>query len=341
MSSFLSLLALLACSAVANVPFVDKLVCGQPPAKSSAEWKTAQNDELEPTDTARLADRARPATFDAEPARRPLAEPIFWARGHTTTYVPSGFVPEDGTYDMLVHFHGVPTRMRPAFQAAGFDHAVLVTVNLGLGSGPYEERFALPAAFPQLLASIERAMDEREATRGLKRGRLALSGWSAGYGAIKQVLAQPAVRDGVDAVLLADGLHAGFVGPYGRTIHALRMAPFVAFAEQAVQGSKLLAIAHSAIRTTTYASTTETARYLAAALGLQTGKADGQRVGSMEMTSRVEQRGFRVHGFAGSDANAHVDHLAHIDETLLGQLRTWWNGGASVADSNANAQSGS
>ena len=39
-----------------------------------------------------------------------------------------------------------------------------------------------------------------------------LGSWSAGYGAIREILKTPGSCERVDAVLLIDGMHAGYIG---------------------------------------------------------------------------------------------------------------------------------
>ena len=65
--------------------------------------------------------------------------------------------------------------------------------------------------------------------------RIALSGWSAGYGAVFRVLDRERDAVRVDAVLLADGLHASLdqTSKYERHVSIDHMAPFTAFADEA------------------------------------------------------------------------------------------------------------
>jgi hypothetical protein len=127
-------------------------------------------------------------------------------------------------------------------------------------------------------------------------------------------------------VLLADGLHAGF--EYGATrerrISVDQMAPFMAFADEAVSRNKLFSITHSAI-TTPYASTTETADFLIAQVATERRAAALApfRPG-MTAGSRADAGGFHVVGFAGGNEKAHADHLLAFGETLLPYLKERW-----------------
>jgi len=90
---------------------------------------------------------------------------------------------------------------------------------------------------------------------------------SAGYGAILHIIDRAKDAARVDAVLLADGMHVGFEPVGFRKVSAISMAPFTLFADEAIAGKKLFAITHSTIQTP-YASTTETAEFLARHRGL-------------------------------------------------------------------------
>jgi hypothetical protein len=57
-------------------------------------------------------------------------------------------------HDLLVHFHGAPTAVEPAFERSGID-GVLFIVNLGVGSGRYEQTFAAPGTFASFLESVQ------------------------------------------------------------------------------------------------------------------------------------------------------------------------------------------
>lgn len=238
-------------------------------------------------------------------------------------YVPEGFAMQDGTYDLVIHFHGAFETVEPAFQASNV-RAVLFTMNLGNGSGPYEERFRLASSFPGLLADVQQAVANTLGNPDARMRRIALSSWSAGYGAVARILARPENAGRVDSVLLADSMHASLLDQRARTVYDASLAPFTRFAEQAVAGQKLMVIAHSSIATTTYASTTEAARRLADEVDVMREPACEASPAEMTMISCADGGELHIRGFAGRDATAHVDHLRHIDETLLGRLRERW-----------------
>jgi hypothetical protein len=218
---------------------------------------------------------------------------------------------------LLVHFHGAAYVAEHAVAEAPPGYALAV-VQLGAGSGRYEEAFRDSAALDSLLAAVHRALGHAPAT-------LELSAYSAGHGAIRAVLREPRHFQLVAAVLLLDGLHAGYDPPRtvlheGGRLRKEALEPFLHFAHAAVRGEKRFLITHSEVFPGTFASTTETADHLLAKLGLgRTAVLEWGPVG-MQQLGRAGRGAFAVHGFAGNSAPDHTDHL-HGMHDFLGRLR--------------------
>lgn len=262
----------------------------------------------------RLAERALPGTARAfvGPAGRPVS-----------MRVPA-LAPATSVVDLVIHFHGAA--WLPEQAVAALDGgAVVAVVNLGAGSGAYHRAFAEPAAFDSLLAGIAR---EIATTTGApaRLGHLALVGFSAGHGAIRAILLEPRHFARVNAVLLLDGMHTSYV-PEGRVLadsgalDTTNLGAFAEFARAAVRGEKRFIVTHSEIFPGTFASTTETADWLLAALGLRRTPVLQWGPRGMQQLSAVRAGGFEVLGFAGNTAPDHIDHL-HAMPELLARLRS-------------------
>jgi hypothetical protein len=241
-------------------------------------------------------------------------------------FVPEGCRSVETPYDLVVHFHGAPTSLEPIYARSGVG-GVLAIFNLGLGSGKYEEAFADKGAFDDALSRIADVVADLCPGAARVQRRIALSAWSAGYGAVWKILDRERLANRVDAVLLADGLHAGFEpdSKSQRVVNSAQMAAFSLYADRAVAGQKLFAVTHSSI-TTPYASTTETSNYLLmqqniARVGQNT---PGPRPG-MVLLNRADRGDFHVLGYSGNDAPAHCDHLHAMGETLFPYLRDSWS----------------
>jgi hypothetical protein len=103
---------------------------------------------------------------------------------------------------------------------------VLVGIDLGIGSGPYDDAFAAPDVFPRLLESIEGAMRKHTGREHVHVRKIALSSWSAGYGAISEILRQP-IASKIDSVILLDSLHAGYADAGTHAVNGVQIAHFV------------------------------------------------------------------------------------------------------------------
>jgi hypothetical protein len=209
---------------------------------------------------------------------------------------------------LLIHFHGAPWLVE-RHVTTHLPQAALITVQLGAGSSVYRRPFEQAEAFRNILRE---ASDELHLKRGWSS--ITLSGFSAGYGAVREILRAPEHFAQVNNVLLLDGMHAGYL-PEGKTlaeggaINAKDVDSFVNFAKEAVRGNKNFVVTHSEIFPGTYASTTECADYLLSQMGLQSRAQLRQGPDGMQQLSAVDRSGFHVRGYAGNSAPDHVDFL--------------------------------
>jgi hypothetical protein len=213
---------------------------------------------------------------------------------------------------LFIHFHGGD--WLPEVVAARHGRTAVLTVQLGSGSAVYGKPFADPKRFPDLLA-------EAETRAGVRFHPIALTAWSAGYGAVRAILKEPANYERVRTVMLLDGMHASHAagrapaaGP--RPLFADHLAVFVKFARDAAAGRKQMLVTHTEITPGTYASTTETADYVLKALQLE--RVPLREPGTLPLRPRSEARrgGFVLLGFAGTTAADHVDQLHLLPDYL-------------------------
>jgi len=221
-----------------------------------------------------------------------------------TLFVAEGQKPRT----LLIFFHG--GTWLPEL-AALRNRMAAVTVQAGSGSGTYSRLFEDPARFG-------RWMSEVESKAGVHFNRLILGGWSAGCGAIRQILKTPESYARVDAVIAIDGIHTGYVddkpGPLESKLGEANLEIWVKLARDAVAGRKRVLVTHSEIFPGTFASTTETADYLVSALGLQRHAVLRWGPMGLQELSEVRAGGFWLLGFAGNSAPDHVDQLHALPE---------------------------
>jgi hypothetical protein len=224
-----------------------------------------------------------------------------------------------GQFDVMIHFHGHEAARKEWITV--MDGAVLVGIDLGLGSGPYETAFDAPEAFEHLLGSVERAV-EKKTGRPAKARKVGLSAWSAGYGAVQKILGQKFGRARVDSVVLLDGLHCGY---QGQSVNALQIQAFTDFAKEAAAGRKLMFVSHSSIIPPGYASTTETANFLIHEVGGKPKASSGAGPLGLDLISRYTRGNFHVRGFSGNDKMDHCAQLGLYRDILKIHIKPRWN----------------
>ncbi|MDW8248874.1 MAG: hypothetical protein RMJ98_06170 [Myxococcales bacterium] len=230
-------------------------------------------------------------------------------------YPPAqGGMREDGGYDVIVHFHGGPSARKALVGYAR--GVVLAGFDLGNGSASYAQPFASSMLFDELRHGIEKHLRAHSNRSDAYIRHLALSAWSAGYGAVNSILrhAGPAVAD---AVILLDGFHAGYLeGQGGHRIDEQNVAPLLEFARLAVEGQRFFYLTHSQVGTDDYASTTEMSEWLLRKLGIRR-VAGGLSEDPLGLLTYADRGGFRLRGFGGNDRLAHCDHLRHLSEAVV------------------------
>jgi hypothetical protein len=232
-----------------------------------------------------------------------------------------GGIRKNGGFDVLIHFHGhEPIRKEFVKIASG---VVLVGIDLGIGSGVYANAFASPDTFERLLESIEAAMAKKTGKKKAQIRKLGLSAWSAGYGAIEQILRQPAGKK-VDAVVLLDSLHAGYADEQAKTLKVPPIEPFIDFARRSAAGKKFMFLSHSSIIPPGYASTAETAGFIVRQLSGKPKKAKRQDVLGLDMIRRYDRGNFHVRGYTGDDKPDHCAHIGLIKDVIRVHLQPRW-----------------
>lgn len=216
---------------------------------------------------------------------------------------------------LFIHFHG--GAWLPEVAAATVGSTAVISIQVGSGSGVYAKAFTDPQLFARLLTEAERAA-------GVSFAPITLTAWSAGHGAVREILRVPANYDRVARVLLIDGLHTGYVGgkpgPQESQLEPANLQIFLQFARDAVAGRKQFIVTHSEIFPGTFASTTETSDWLLAQLQLKRQPVLKWGPQRTQQLSEVRVGKFWLLGYAGNSAPDHVDQLHSLPEYLR-----WFN----------------
>jgi hypothetical protein len=220
------------------------------------------------------------------------------------------YVPQRARPVLLFFFHGGTWLPE---MAAARNRIAVVAIQAGAGSATYARLFEDPLRFGKLIA-------EAESKTGMRFDRVWLGGWSAGCGAIRQILRAPESYARVTSTLAIDGIHTDYVdgkpGPLESKIGTANLEVWIKLARDAVAGRKRLIVTHSEIFPGTFASTTETADYLGLELGLKARPVLRTGPMGLQQLSEIRAGRFLLIGYAGNSAPDHVDQLHSLPEFL-------------------------
>jgi hypothetical protein len=222
---------------------------------------------------------------------------------------------ESGRFDLVIHLHGDdPVRRELILSQQPF---ALYTLTLNPNQS-YAPLFTGTHLYEAIVAGVEQAVSRRTGKEAHAR-HVVLSAWSAGFVGIEAALAQPASRD-VEAVILIDGLHA----PRGdNTAFKAQLQPFLDYAKRAAAGERFMFVSHSSIDPPDFASTTECAHYLIAALGGQPQAVQRSDALGLELKEYFNRGNFNVRGYAGNDKADHCAQLGVLRDVFAALGRAW------------------
>jgi len=156
-------------------------------------------------------------------------------------------------------------------------------------------------------------------------GRIAISAWSAGYGAAREIVQRPADAARVDALLLVDGFFGDWENKRARKVAPEDLSAVTAFARHAAAGEKLFVLTHTGLDLRSYAGGPLTAEVLLRSLELNKGPArPGQhRTGGAPLYA-VDVEGLHVLGFNGQKWADHVEQHRAMGALHYAELRKRW-----------------
>ncbi len=214
--------------------------------------------------------------------------------------------PPEQYYDVLLHFHGAEA-IRKVVAPMGFDNLVIIALDAGEGSSRYSDAFYAARPLAKLLEEAGRPL------RPARMRHLIVSSWSAGYGAVREILTfEPKAPD---ALVLLDSVHASYEDD-GVRVQGEGVAPFLAFAKRARAAEVPMVLTHSDIRPPGYASTTEVADALLAGLEAQRRFAGLASHYGVETKSQFSDGLLQLRGYSGTNKPAHCAHLRMLADIL-------------------------
>jgi hypothetical protein len=303
-----------------TLPFMAALTavvnaCGGPAPRAALPVPTAPIAAAPPAPVRQVDESAVDREVEAR-LRARLDLCSSWApMGQGAYYLaPDDVVGKDGAVDVIVQFHGAPF-VEDEWQKRAIP-AVIVSVHLsGYGATQYRDMFASRDRFRGLLDGALARVG------GTHVRRLALVSWSAGYGAVQNVLSDPDTYAMTDTVGLFDGMHVDYKEglPDGANI-----AVFEHFARDAVAGTKQMILTHSSVTPFTYASTTETTTMLLFSLGIPRVQETRTNLRGMVEYYHADEGGLHVRGFRGEGLRDHIDQVHLLGDAVRAFIAPRW-----------------
>jgi hypothetical protein len=261
--------------------------------------------------------QAAAASAQAPVRQLPAAdgEALAMSRPQWRLWIPADYQPRPGgAVDLLLHFHGDPQTVWNNAAAARLN-AVVVTANYNGLSQAYATPFRDPALFQTLLDdALGRLKTDPRFGDAAHWDHMAVASFSAGYGAVREILKQPHYRDAIAGLLAVDSLYAS-TAPDGAPEPA-QMADYLTYAKQAAAGEKTFIYTHTEVRTPTYESTRDTGQALLQGLGLEAQAINQPGLGPLVFVRQAGQGGFAFWGSPGDTGEDHMNHLRYMAEWL-------------------------
>jgi hypothetical protein len=147
-----------------------------------------------------------------------------------------------------------------------------------------------------------------------------VSSFSAGYGAVRELVKQPAAFARIRRIVLSDSLYGGLQAPEGtgggRVVEPAHVECWMPFIQSAIRGGKTFVLTHTQVATPSYASTAECAAAMLAAVRVSPTPASpalpAARDPDFPLLSRADAGRFHIWGYAGTNAAAHLTHAHHL-----------------------------
>lgn len=233
------------------------------------------------------------------------------------------FLPEPLTMPncrLTMHFHTAPWFIIQEHVRRGATNP-LACFQLGEGSTVYRRAFEDRDRLDRCIRAVETQLREHSALPNLVVSELELSSFSAGYGAIREIVKSPAYVERIAAIVLADSMYGSFATNAPPDASSRRPAgehidPWVPFAQAAAKGAKTFVISYSDVPTTAYASSRQCAEALLQRLELSHSAPAAQSPASTDpefpLLRRTDAGGLHIWGYGGTNAQAHLTHLRHL-----------------------------
>jgi hypothetical protein len=224
-----------------------------------------------------------------------------------TLFVPDAWKPP--VQILTIHFHTAEWIVIQEHVRRAARHP-LATFYLGEGSSVYRRAFDDGNRFGRVLQIIEKQV-------GGPVNELEISSFSAGYGAVREIIKQPEYLARIRTLVLADSMYAALETNSVRKPLAEHIEVWTPFARAAMEGKKTFVITYSSVPTTSYASSSECAQALLETLSVRDADVEAGSIRAASdkdfpLLRRADVGNLHVWGYGGTNAQAHMTHPRHM-----------------------------
>lgn len=238
-------------------------------------------------------------------------------------YIPNKTVLQEQIYITLAfHFHTVAPYAIREYMQRGSQNPLIIFVS-GSGSDAYKIPFKNTNLFDQLQQMALLELKKMGAAAEAEITDIEISSFSAGYGAVREILKTPAYVRKIKTVVLTDSMYASYADKEKGIPVQENIQSFVDFARLAKDGKKTFLMTYSKVFPETYASTEECVRELVRQVGGRLEPMESQPITELDgqvqypMIAHYDRKGLHAWGFAGDDKGAHVAHVHALAELWL------------------------
>jgi len=238
-----------------------------------------------------------------------------------TLFIPSAYRPSKAI-DLTIHFHSAIWHAMQEHLDRGATGPIIAFYP-GEGSSVYAKSFEDKARLGRWMRAVEAECIKRGAPAGARVQSLAISSFSAGYGAVRQILEDPLAFNLIKRVVLCDSMY-GSLDPnsQARIPANEHISCWKPLAESATRGEKTFCITYSQVPTPTYASSSECAAALVRMCGgdlrpVEKGTLSATLDADFPLLARFDKGHFHVWGYGGEDGQAHMTHARHLADVWM------------------------
>lgn len=258
-----------------------------------------------------------PVLLREMPPEVPHAQTVTLADGEVefSVHLPPSWKPK-AREDLTIHFHTSERVSIPAHRRSGLE-GPLITLNRPGLSSAYRVPFEDTGRLRRVMNLTAGYLKQKGAPEQMEWANLDISSFSAGYGAVREIVKLPWAFRLIRRVVLADSLY-GSLDPDSerRQPTQATIAAWLPLAEAAARGEKTFLITTSEVPTP-YASSSECSAAIARHVGgnLTPGPPDPPDLGELSqyrLRDRFDKGRLHLWHYEGSDGASHVAHVWNL-----------------------------